>query len=86
MKCRSCGGKTHVTLTQKHEKGIRRLRKCNVCKITEYSGEVWMSTIEEFPSDRKPKIIFTESEASVIRKKKVSTRRQNEDRRQNEET
>jgi hypothetical protein len=57
-----------------------------MCKITNYTGEVWLSTLPVFPSDPKPKTIFTETEAAVIKKKTVSTRRLNEDRRQNEET
>ena len=86
MKCKSCGGKTRVIATQKHENAVRRQRKCTICKVTNYTGEVWLSTLPVFPSDPKPKTIFTETEAAVIRKKTVSTRRLNEDRRQNEET
>ena len=86
MKCTSCGGKTRVVATQKHQHAVRRQRKCTICKLANYTGEVWMSTLTAFPFDPKPKIIYTEKEASVIKKKKVTTRRQNEDRRQNEET
>jgi hypothetical protein len=81
MKCKDCGDRTYVTWTQKQPGGIRRLRKCNKCGFKAYTGEVWLSLIP--PPEPKP--IYTEKEVALMKKKEVTARRKNEDRRTNEE-
>ena len=81
MKCKDCGDRTYVVLTQKQLGGVRRLRKCNKCGFKAYTGEVWLALLP--PPDPKP--IYTKSEVALMKKKEVTTRRKNEDRRQDEE-
>ena len=81
MKCKDCGDRTYVTWTQKQPGGIRRLRKCNKCGFKAYTGEVWLSLIPPL----EPKPIYTEEEVALMKKKEVTARRKNEDRRTNEE-
>jgi hypothetical protein len=80
MNCKDCGTRTNVTWTQKQLGGVRRLRKCNKCGFKAYTGEVWLALLP--PPEPKP--IYTKSEVALMKKKEVTTRRKNEDRRQDE--
>ena len=80
MNCKDCGTRTNVTWTQKQLGGVRRLRKCHKCGFSAYTGEVWLALL--FPPEPKP--IYTKSEVALMKKKEVTTRRKNEDRRQDE--
>lgn len=80
MNCKDCGTRTNVTWTQKQLGGVRRLRKCNKCEFKAYTGEVWLALLP--PPEPKP--IYTKSEVALMKKKEVTTRRKNEDRRQDE--
>jgi hypothetical protein len=80
MNCKECGTRTNVTWTQKQLGGVRRLRKCNKCGFKAYTGEVWLALLP--PPEPKP--IYTKSEVALMKKKEVTTRRKNEDRRQDE--
>ena len=80
MNCKDCGTRTNVTWTQKQLGGVRRLRKCNKCGFKSYTGEVWLALLP--PPEPKP--IYTKSEVALMKKKEVTTRRKNEDRRQDE--
>ena len=82
MKCKDCGDRTYVVLTQKQLGGVRRLRKCNKCGFKAYTGEVWLALL---PSP-EPKPTYTKEEVSAMKKKVVNIRRKNEDRRTDEET
>ncbi len=82
MNCKDCGGRTNVTWTQKQLGGVRRLRKCHKCGFSAYTGEVWLALLP--PPEPKP--IYTKEEVAAMKKREVSTRRKNEDRRNNEET
>jgi transcriptional regulator NrdR family protein len=83
MNCKDCDSKkTSVVWTQKQPGGVRRLRKCHKCGFRAYTGEVWLAQLPPPES----KAIYTENEAAAIKKKVVSTRRKNEDRRQDEKT
>lgn len=82
MNCKNCNNKTRVTWTQKQPGGVRRLRKCDKCGFSAYSGEVWLAQLP--PPEPKP--IYTKEEIELAKRKLVSTRRKNEDRRKNEET
>jgi NAD-dependent SIR2 family protein deacetylase len=81
MNCKECGAKTYVSETRKNLGGVRRLRKCNKCEFRAYTGEVWLALLP--PPEPKP--IYTKEEVAAIKKQEVSTRRKNEDRRNNEE-
>jgi hypothetical protein len=81
MKCKECGGKTYVTWTQKQPGGVRRLRKCDDCKATAYTGEVWLALLPP----PQPKSIYTKEEVALLNRKEVTARRKNEDRRNDEE-
>ena len=80
MNCKDCGTRTNVTWTQKQLGGVKRLRKCNKCGFKAYTGEVWLALLP--PPEPKP--IYTKSEVALMKKKEVTTRRKNEDRRQDE--
>lgn len=80
MNCKDCGTRTNVTWTQKQLGGVRRLRKCNKCGFKAYTNEVWLALLP--PPEPKP--IYTKSEVALMKKKEVTTRRKNEDRRQDE--
>jgi hypothetical protein len=82
MKCKDCGDRTYVVLTQKQLGGVRRLRKCNKCEFKAYTGEVWLALLP--PPEPKP--TYTKEEVSAMKKKVVNIRRKNEDRRTDEET
>jgi len=82
MNCKECGAKTYVTWTQKQPGGVRRLRKCNKCSFSAYTGELWLASLPP----PEPKAIYTKEEVALIKKKEVTARRKNEDRRQNEKT
>jgi hypothetical protein len=88
MNCKDCGGKTNVTWTQKQLGGVinhgyrRRLRKCHKCGFKAYTGEVWLL----LATPPEPKPTYTKEEVSAMKKKEVTTRRKNEDRRTDEET
>jgi hypothetical protein len=82
MNCKDCGGKTNVTWTKKQLSGVRRLRKCHKCGFSSYTSEVWLTLLPP----PQPKHIYTKEEASLIKRQEVTTRRKNEDRRQDEET
>jgi transcriptional regulator NrdR family protein len=82
MKCKDCGDRTYVVLTQKQLGGVRRLRKCNKCGFKAYTGEVWLALLP--PPEPKP--TYTKEEVSAMKKKVVNIRRKNEDRRTDEET
>ena len=82
MKCKDCGDRTYVVLTQKQLGGVRRLRKCNKCGFKAYTGEVWLALLP--PLELKP--TYTKEEVSAMKKKVVNIRRKNEDRRTDEET
>lgn len=81
MNCKECDSKkTSVVWTQKQPGGVRRLRKCHKCGFRAYTGEVWLAQLPP----PEPKAIYTKDEVAKINKKEVSTRRKNEDRRQDE--
>jgi len=80
MNCKDCGARTYVVYTQKQLGGVRRLRKCHKCGFSAYTGEVWLALLP--PPEPKP--IYTKSEVALMKKKEVTTRRKNEDRRQDE--
>lgn len=83
MNRKECGARTYVVYTQKQPGGVRRLRKCNKCEFRAYTGEVWLALLP--PPEPKP--IYTKEEVALVKRKEVSTRRKNEDRRKtNEET
>jgi hypothetical protein len=82
MNCKDCGARTYVVYTQKQPSGVRRLRKCNKCEFKAYTGEVWLALLP--PPEPKP--IYTKEEVALAKRKEVSTRRKNEDRRTDEET
>jgi len=81
MNCKDCGARTYVTWTQKQPGGVRRLRKCNKCEFRAYTGEVWLALLP--PPEPKP--TYTKEEVAAMKKREVSIRRKNEDRRNNEE-
>ena len=76
MKCQHCGSKTFVVNTNQQPGGIRRQRRCESCKISAYSAEVWIAG-----NVMVGKSIYTNQEAALIKKKGVDVRRANEDRR-----
>ena len=76
MKCQHCGCKTIVVNTNQQPGGIRRQRRCESCKISAYTAEVWVAG-----NVMVGKSIYTNQEAALIKKKGVDARRANEDRR-----
>jgi transcriptional regulator NrdR family protein len=76
MKCQQCGSKTHVVNTTQQPGGIRRQRRCDSCKFSAYTAEVWIAG-----NVVVGKSIYTNQEAALIKKKEVDARRANEDRR-----
>lgn len=76
MKCQHCGSKTFVVNTNQQPGGIRRQRRCDSCKISAYSAEVWIAG-----NVMVGKSIYTNDEVALIKKKEVDARRANEDRR-----
>jgi hypothetical protein len=76
-----CGGKTVVVNTIQQPGGVRRQRKCSVCKNNAYSAEVWIAG-----NVMVGKSIYTNDEAALIKKKVVDVRRANEDRRNDNAT
>ena len=76
MKCQQCGTKTHVVNTAQQPGGIRRQRRCDSCKFSAYTAEVWIAG-----NVVVGKSIYTNQEAALIKKKEVDARRANEDRR-----
>lgn len=69
MKCK-CGGTTTVVNTKQNEDYVRRQRRCSLCRQQFYTAEQFMGFLKE---------IYTEDEAAAIKRKKVETRRINED-------
>lgn len=76
MKCQHCGSRTHVVNTILQPGGVRRQRKCESCKASAYSAEVWIAGNVVLG-----KSIYTNDEAALAKKKGVDVRRANEDRR-----
>jgi transcriptional regulator NrdR family protein len=76
MKCQHCGSKTYVVNTNQQPGGIRRQRRCDSCKFSAYTAEVWIAG-----NVMVGKSIYTNQEAALIKKKEVDARRANEDRR-----
>lgn len=76
MKCQHCGSKTYVVNTNQQPGGIRRQRRCDSCKFSAYTAEVWIAG-----NVVVGKSIYTNQEAALIKKKEVDARRANEDRR-----
>jgi transcriptional regulator NrdR family protein len=86
MKC-PCGSDTNVTSTVKSDAGVFRRRKCPACGSRSQTLESWIE-----PKYRKPRLetalpplpeekdIYTISEATQIKQRKVAARRLNEDR------
>jgi transcriptional regulator NrdR family protein len=81
MKCMQCGTKTHVVNTIQQLGGVRRQRQCPSCRNNAYSAEVWVAGNVQIE-----KSIYTNSEASLIKKKVVDVRRANEERRNGDAT
>jgi len=81
MKCMQCGTKTHVVNTIQQLGGVRRQRQCPSCRSNAYSAEVWVAGNVQIE-----KSIYTNDEASLIKKKGVDVRRANEDRRSDDAT
>jgi transcriptional regulator NrdR family protein len=81
MKCMQCGTKTHVVNTIQQLGGVRRQRQCPSCRSNAYSAEVWIAGNVQIE-----KSIYTNDEASLIKKKVVDVRRANEDRRNDDAT
>lgn len=79
MKCQHCGSKTFVVNTNQQLGGIRRQRRCESCKISAYTAEVWVAG-----NVMVGKSIYTNQEAALIKKKGVDARRANEDRRKDD--
>lgn len=79
MKCQHCGSKTFVVNTNQQPGGIRRQRRCDSCKISAYSAEVWIAG-----NVMVGKSIYTNQEAALIKKNEVDVRRANEDRRKDD--
>lgn len=77
MKC-SCGEDTAVTETRTVDGILRRRRRCKVCEYTFWSKEIFDRDVRA-PAKPKPKQVYTKPEAAAIKKKKVNTRRKNED-------
>lgn len=44
MKCQTCGSKTYVVNTAQQPGGIRRQRRCEACKASAYTAEVWIAS------------------------------------------
>lgn len=82
MKCRDCGGRTYVVVSQQLPDGIKRLRRCHTCGVSAYTGEVWLTTLPP----KANKAVYTQKEVEEMNRDKVNTRRKNEDRRKDEET
>ncbi len=78
MKCQHCGSRTYVVNTAQQPGGIRRQRRCDSCKCSAYTAEVWIAG-----NVQVGKSIYTNDEAALIKKKGVDARRANEDRRKN---
>lgn len=76
MKCQTCGSRTYVINTAQQPGGIRRQRRCDSCKCSAYTAEVWIAG-----NVQVGKSIYTNQEAALIKKKGVDVRRANEDRR-----
>lgn len=76
MKCQHCGSRTYVINTAQQLGGIRRQRRCDSCKCSAYTAEVWIAG-----NVQVGKSIYTNQEAALIKKKSVDARRANEDRR-----
>lgn len=74
MKCPDCGSRTRVVNTRPQPGGVRRQRACS-CGFGAYSAEVWLRT------PAPPPTLYTAEEAAKVKKAKVTTRRENEDRR-----
>jgi transcriptional regulator NrdR family protein len=81
MKCQTCGSKTYVVNTNQQPGGIRRQRRCEACKVSAYTAEVWIAG-----NVMVGKSIYTNDEAALIKKKGVDARRANEDRRNDDAT
>lgn len=81
MKCMQCGTKTHVVNTIQQLGGVRRQRQCPSCRNNAYSAEVWVAGNVQIE-----KSIYTNNEASLIKKIVVDVRRANEDRRNDDAT
>ena len=87
MKC-YCGGDTNVTSTVKSLAGVLRRRKCSACGERGQTMEVWVEPKYKktrlegagLPPVPEEKDIYTTSEASQIKQRKVAARRLNEDR------
>lgn len=79
MKCQHCGSRTHVVNTAQQPGGIRRQRRCDSCKCSAYTAEVWIAG-----NVQVGKSIYTNDEAALIKKKGVDARRANEDRRKDD--
>ena len=78
MKCQHCNSRTYVVNTAQQPGGIRRQRRCDSCKCSAYTAEVWIAG-----NVQVGKSIYTNDEAALIKKKGVDARRANEDRRKN---
>lgn len=76
MRCQTCGSRTYVINTAQQPGGIRRQRRCDSCKCSAYTAEVWIAG-----NVQVGKSIYTNQEAALIKKKGVDARRANEDRR-----
>jgi transcriptional regulator NrdR family protein len=81
MKCQTCGSKTYVVNTAQQPGGVRRQRRCEACKVSAYTAEVWIAG-----NVMVGKSIYTNDEAALIKKKGVDARRANEDRRNDDAT
>ena len=77
MKCPDCGGRTRVVNTRPQPGGIRRQHACD-CGFGGYTAEVWLRGPMPKP---QPKGVYTKEEAALVKKKQVTVRRTNEDRR-----
>ena len=76
MKCMTCNERTYVVNVIKMAGGLRRQRKCKSCGANAYSAEVWLRTTV---NGAEP--VYTKEEAALIKRKEVTARRANEDRR-----
>jgi hypothetical protein len=81
MKCRDCGERTYVVVSQRLPDGNKRLRRCNNCKVSAYTGEVWLTTLPP----KANKSVYTQREVEELNRSKVNARRKNEDRRKENE-
>jgi len=70
VRCK-CGGKALVINTKRYMEWTRRQLKCQLCKQNFYTAEKFLKFVQP---------LYTEAEATAVKKRAVNIRRQIEDR------